>query len=66
MNGGQQAATTECTRCGAHTDDCRVVLFWGSERRAERFVCDECADILFRGFLEASDPADRAPSTQRA
>jgi recombinational DNA repair protein (RecF pathway) len=64
MNGGQQ--TTECTRCGASTDDCRVVLFWGSERRAERFVCEQCAEILFRGFLEESDPAARKPSPQQA
>jgi hypothetical protein len=65
MNGGQQT-TTQCTRCGALTEDCRVVLFWGSERRAERFVCDQCADILFRRFLEESDASGREPSTQRA
>jgi hypothetical protein len=65
MNGGPQTATTQCTRCGALTDDCRVVLFWGSERRAERFVCDQCAEILFRGFMDEST-STRERSAQKA
>jgi hypothetical protein len=43
-----------CDRCQRTTHDLRVVLFWGRNRRTDRYVCATCAEELFRLFLSAA------------
>jgi hypothetical protein len=55
-----EATTSDdrCRRCGEPSDDLRVILFWGRERRADRLVCELCAEELYRLFMSEASMAD--------
>jgi hypothetical protein len=56
--------TDHCERCGrnAADGDLRLVAFRGRVRRAERTLCDDCAEELFEAFLETPLDMDQARS----
>jgi ribosome-binding protein aMBF1 (putative translation factor) len=55
--------TDHCERCGRGTEgDLRLVAFRGRVRKAERTLCDDCAEELFEAFLET--PLDMERSAQ--
>jgi ribosomal protein L37E len=51
-----------CRRCTEQSDDLRVVLFWGRERRGDRLVCDRCAEELYQLFMSQAAAADATHS----
>jgi hypothetical protein len=62
MNDESSASSERCDRCGAASADLQVVLFWGRERRADRYGCEFCTEALFQLFLTgaASGSGDHA------
>jgi hypothetical protein len=67
MDQQSTSRTGKCDRCGAGADDdLRVVVFRGRVRRAERTLCDACAEELFEAFLDTPLDAETRLEPRRA